>query len=308
VLLRAVLLRAVSLGAVSLGAGGCFGTPTPLAPGLAGSVGLPHHGVQTGSIELPERGPGFVRYRRAGSFYWAQPALIRAIEAASKRVEEQLPGGAPLVVGDLSAELGGKIPRHNSHRTGRDVDLLWYVQTPDGASIQNPAFVQLGPDGLGRLPDRQRFVRLDVPRQWLLVKALLWSDEVEVQWMFCSSDVEALLVDYALARGEPAEVVFRAQNVLMEPGDSLPHDDHIHLRTACRPDDTVRGCEGGGPYWSWLAPPPELGPLEMADLNRMLLEPSQASFSLPNAPQVPSPQHPSSQPSSGLEPVRYPVP
>ena len=35
---------------------GCLGTPSPLAPGLAGSVGWPYHGVQTGAVELPEAG------------------------------------------------------------------------------------------------------------------------------------------------------------------------------------------------------------------------------------------------------------
>lgn len=259
--------RAFQLATAALLAG-CFGTPTPLAPGLSGSVGLPHHGVQTRAVELPKTGPGFTRYRRAGRFYWAQPALVKAVRAAAERVAEEWPGGAPLVVGDLSARLGGKIPRHKSHRSGRDVDLLWYVQTPEGISLQNPAFVRLGNDGLGRLPGRRnRYVMLDVPRQWALIRALLSSPFIGVQWMFCSSAVEALLIDYALARGEPSELVYRAQTVLVEPGDSLPHDDHIHLRVACDPEATVQGCEGGGPHWSWLPPPPELSTLELADLH-----------------------------------------
>jgi penicillin-insensitive murein DD-endopeptidase len=255
---------------------GCLGTPTPLAPGLAGSVGWPHYGVQTGAIELPESGPGFVRYRKSGGYYWGQPSLVQTIRAAALRVQEQLPGGGPLVIGDLSARQGGRVVRHASHRSGRDVDLLWYMTTPEGAPLENAHFVPVGTDGLG-LGAEDRYVRLDVPREWLLVKSLLDSqllssdattESIHVQWMFVSSAVEALLIDYALASDEDPDLIWRAENVMQEPPEGLPHDDHLHLRIACSPDASVQGCEGGGPYWSWLPSRPELqafDPLEATD-------------------------------------------
>lgn len=255
---------------------GCLGTPTPLAPGLSGSVGWPHHGVQTGAVELPERGPGFVRYRKQGGYNWGQPQLVEALMAAARQVHEARPGGAPLVVGDLSAQHGGKVSRHVSHRSGRDVDLLWYLTTADGAPIPSTTFVQLGSDGLGLTPSGQ-YVRLDVPRQWLLVKSLLRT--LDVQWMFVSSTVEALLIDHALASGDDAELLWRAQTVMQEPPDSLPHDDHLHLRIACSPAARVRGCAGGGPYWSWLPAPPGLWSVdELSDPELLaLLLPEQSS-------------------------------
>ncbi|MEY2930870.1 MAG: hypothetical protein RL033_1619 [Pseudomonadota bacterium] len=253
-----VLLLAGAFTLACLGTS-CLGTPTPLAPGLSGSVGWPHHGVQTGAVELPERGDGFVRYRKQGGYNWGQPELVEAIVTAARQVRETLPGGPPLVVGDLSAQSGGRVSRHTSHRSGRDVDLLWYVTTPEGAPLQSASFVPLGSDGLGLTP-AGRFVRLDVPRQWLLVKSLL--GQLDVQWMFVSDTVEALLVDYALASAEDAELIWRAQNVMQEPPDSLPHDDHLHLRIACSPAASVQGCAGGGPYWSWLPAPPGLSGLD----------------------------------------------
>jgi penicillin-insensitive murein endopeptidase len=249
---------------------GCFGTPTPLAPGVAGSVGLPHHGVQTDAVELPVAGPGFVRFRKSGGFYWGQPGLVRAIQSAAAVVRDTLPESAPLFVGDLSARGGGKIPRHNSHRSGRDVDLLWYVTTPAGASIDNPGFVLMGPDGLAQVPDTNQFVSIDIPRQWLLIKALLASSEIEVQWMFVSSTIEGMLINYALARGDDPEMIWRAETVMLQPGDSLPHDDHLHLRVACTPAAAVDGCEGGGPYWNWLPPMPLLDPMPDADLSLLI--------------------------------------
>jgi len=253
------------LGAVALA--GCVGTPTPLAPGLAGSVGLPHHGVLTGAVELPHKGEGYARYRQVSPHYFGNPRLVQAIQTAAAAVVRERPGGAPLLVGDLSARGGGKISGHNSHRTGRDVDLLWYVTTPAGAPVLSPGFVRVGPDGLARVDgaEEERFLALDVERQWLLFKKLLTA-EVGVQFLFVSRDVEALLVQYALSRGEDLQLVWHAQTVMMQPADSAAHDDHVHMRIACTADEAASGCEGGGPHWEWLPPRPALGPLDARSL------------------------------------------
>jgi penicillin-insensitive murein endopeptidase len=253
---------------------GCFGTPTPLAPAVTGSVGMPHSGVQTAPVELPVRGEGFVRFRPRSSNYWGNPRLTQAIVDVSARVAAKLPGGAPLVVGDLSARRGGKIPGHRSHRTGRDVDFLFYTTTPSGAAVRSPGFIPFDADGLARLhgDNVSSYVRLDVERQWLLVKELLTHPEIGVQFIFVSRDIEALLIDYALAKGENLSLVWQAETVLLQPGDSAPHDDHIHVRIACSPEEAVMGCEGGGPLWEWLPATLSAGPLGPDDLERIAAE------------------------------------
>lgn len=251
------LRRSVQGALLGLCASACFGTPTPLAPQLRGSIGAPHDGVQTDGVELPKHGPGFVRFRPHGSAYWGQPELVRAlVDLAAADAQEF--GGPPLVLGDLSARHGGKIPRHNSHRTGRDVDLLWHLLTPAGEPRTTRGFLHVGPDGLARDPASGEWYRLHVERQWATVKALLESEHIEVQWIFCSRPIEALLIDYARARGEPNELVHRAQTVLLQPRDSLPHDDHLHVRISCTPETALTGCSGGGPYWDWLPELPSL--------------------------------------------------
>ena len=249
-------------------------------------MGMPHHGVQTDAVELPVEGPGFVRFRKAGGFYWGQPGLVSAIQSAAMQVRDIMPDGAPLLVGDLSARGGGRIPRHNSHRSGRDVDLLWYVTTPSGAAIENPGFVLMGPDGLAQVPSTGEFVSIDIPRQWLLIRSLLSSAEIEVQWMFVSSTIESMLIDYALARGDDPEIIWRAEMVMLQPGDSLPHDDHLHLRVACSPEAAALGCEGGGPYWEWLPPPPLLDPMSESALSELVSpdEPLDERLTLSAAP------------------------
>ncbi len=228
---------------------------------------MPHNGVQTGAVELPRSGKGFARFRPFGTAYWGQPELVTAIREVAERTEQSF-GGPALVLGDLSARWGGKIPRHNSHRSGRDVDLLWHLLSVDGTPHTAVGFVRVGPDGLATDPATGRLYRLHVERQWETVKAFLLSDDVQVQWMFCSQWVEALLIDYARARGEPDELVWRAETVMLQPADSLPHDDHIHLRISCTPKTSLTGCEGGGPYWEWLPPLPTLE-LTRADLQEI---------------------------------------
>jgi penicillin-insensitive murein DD-endopeptidase len=254
------------LAALGLALGGCFSAPTPLAPGLAGSVGMPNSGVQTGAVELPERGSGFARYRPKGQHHWGRPRLVNAITRIAAEVEAELPGGV-LVIGDLGAKRGGQIPGHASHRSGRDVDLLFYALTPAGAPIPSPGFVRYEADGLAIVQGTDDYVRLDVAREWLLVKKLVTDAEIGVQFLFISRPLEALLMDYARARGEPLELQYRVQTVMLQPGDSLPHDDHLHLRIACSPEEVQAGCSGGGPYWEWLPALPK-----GQELNQALLE------------------------------------
>jgi penicillin-insensitive murein DD-endopeptidase len=262
--------------------------PSPLTPEFTGSVGAPSSGVLTESVELPVEGAGFRRYRSHDRMNFGVPRLVEAITGAAEAIRADMPASPRLIVGDLSAETGGRIPRHQSHRSGRDVDLLFYVTTPEGIPVESPGFVSLGADGLGRLQDG-RYVRLDVEREWRLVKELM--ARVNVQFMFISRDFEVLIIQYALARGEPLDLIWHAETVLFEPPDSLPHTDHIHLRVACAPSETIRGCSGGGPYWPWLDPLPadadDLRPLlqQIAADDALILEPEAP-------PDAPSEQEP----------------
>lgn len=253
---------------------GCSRTPSPLTPGVVGiTIGTPSHGVLRGGTELPPSGPGWKWLRPVGGQHHGLPRLVSAIQHAAEHVQQHRPG-PPVIVGDLSAKAGGKIVRHASHRTGRDVDLLFYVTTPEGAPVENPGFLNFGPDGLAYVPERlggPGYVRLDVERQWLMTKALLENPDANVQWIFVSEPIEALLIEYAQARGEDPELVFRALTVLKQPSNGLPHDDHFHVRTACLPDEFLVGCEGGGPYWAWLPELPSFDEWETDEDDHVLL-------------------------------------
>lgn len=231
---------------------GCARSPSPLAPHLEGSIGMPHRGVLTRGAAL-RCGDRTIACLRDNGRHFALPRFVAAIERAAERVERQRPG-ATLVVGDLSAETGGRVSSHGSHRTGRDADLLLYMTTLDGTPTATKDFVHVGSDGLAWDPVERRYLRFDVEREWLLLKALLEDPEARVQWLFASRPVRAMLLEWAIARGEPGETIARAMDVLAQPAPPAQnHDDHVHVRTACTPAEIARGCEPTGPERAWIA-------------------------------------------------------
>jgi len=267
-----VSIRSLTLAAFVVALAGCS-TPSALAPGLVGSVGVPHSGFLTGAKELPAEGKGY-KWKSSADHHWGLPRLVGLIEEAAGNVDTARPGSKPLHVGDLSNKHGGQLmPKHRSHRTGRDVDLLFYVTTLEGVAVPNAGFVKIGPDGLG-VSEAGRFVRFDVDRMWLLVRSLVDSKQAHVQWIFVSRVLEALMVEHAIALGEPAQLIQKAQTVMQQPGDSLPHDDHIHVRIACEAEEFAHGCEGGGPAWAWLPRPNKRVEAPAAELLEALLGPS----------------------------------
>src|SRR5512141_2181861 len=99
----------------------CTGTPSPLTPAIRGTIGVPHQGMITDAVALPRRGEGFALYRNNGR-NWGNPRLVAAIQSAARQVAHARPGGARLLVGDISPRWGGHSSGHRSHTNGRDAD------------------------------------------------------------------------------------------------------------------------------------------------------------------------------------------
>jgi len=211
---------------------------------------MPHRGVLTESAELPSEGEGY-KWLRRDDRHFGLPRFVHAIERAAAKVAQERPGGT-LAIGDLSTRKGGQLLPHFSHRTGRDADLLLYMTTLDGAPVESPGFIAVGPDGLAWDDKCNRFLSFDVERTWLLVKALVEDPEARVQWIFANHNVEAILVQWARARGDSGNTIVRAMEVMAEPHPGGPHDDHVHVRTTCSPDELVAGCENTGPRRAWI--------------------------------------------------------
>jgi penicillin-insensitive murein endopeptidase len=248
---RALALLAL-LHAAALGTTGCARAPSPLAPHWAGSVGMPHKGVLTRPAQLPAEGDGY-RLLADNERHFGTPRFVAAIQRAAAKVGRERPGSM-LTVGDISARTGGRISSHSSHRSGRDADLLLYMTTLEGVPVTSSGFVHVGTDGLAWDEGDKRFLRFDVEREWLLVKALVEDPESRVQWLFASKPVEAMLIEWARARGESGDTLVRAMDTLLQPAPpAQSHDDHLHVRIACDPEEVAAGCEPTGPVRPWIA-------------------------------------------------------
>jgi penicillin-insensitive murein endopeptidase len=198
---------------------------------------------------MPDEGDGFrtPMIWRARGYRFGTDELVDLLVGAGRRVAAALPGGK-LAVADLSPLRGGRSRQHQSHQSGRDVDLLFYVTDPVGVPLDVEVMRKFGPGGVST---DDRWVkgaplRFDVPRNWELVKALLTAPEAEVQYIFVYEPLALLLLDHARASGEPDSLVELARSALVQPGDAAPHDDHFHVRIFCSESDADLGCVDRG--------------------------------------------------------------
>lgn len=215
----------------------------------AGSLGRVSAGMLAAGERLEQRGEHH-RFYRAGARRHATPELAGLIRRSAAAVAAAHPGSV-LLVGDISAEHGGFIGGHRSHRSGRDVDFAFFLSAPSGEPIAGFPLVRL--DRLGAGIRNEATCRFDDARNWELVEALLTDVEVEVQWIFVSRGLKARLLDRALRTGREPWVIERAASVLHQPSDSGWHDDHFHVRIYC-PTGAAGGlCRDTGPVWPWIS-------------------------------------------------------
>lgn len=237
--------------ASALGCAGCLPWMGVLYP-VFGSFGTTSLGLLSGAETLPLQGDHFLRYH-ASQKAFAVPQLTRALVRCADKVAAEHPD-ATLLIGDLSAPRGGFLPGHRSHRSGRDVDIAFYASDAVGTPIKAVPLIHFDRFGVGLSNRHVR--RFDTPRNWALVEALLNDAEIEVQWIFVSAGLKALLLDWALKNNRDLETVEKAASVLRQPGDSAPHDDHFHVRIYCPQDSSGHLCLDVDPIWPWISPAP----------------------------------------------------
>ena len=239
---------------------GCVG-PGLFTDGTSVALGTFNHGHLRRGRRLLPQGDGYVipqLWQDRGANFGTDE-MFSAIRRAARRVGKEFPGSV-LGVADLSRKGGGDSELHRSHENGHDADLIWYSLGEDGKCAQPVDSMPCYGVGLWAKPPHETpgvtfgaFTprRFDVRRNWALVRALLEDPEIEVQYMFIHTRLRRLLLDYAHDHREDEELIDRAEALLKQPGDSLPHDDHLHLRIYCSPTDRGLGCRDNGPLRWW---------------------------------------------------------
>jgi penicillin-insensitive murein endopeptidase len=228
-------------------------TPVPDEPL---SWGTTNQGILYNGVPLPDQGPGFVRARPGEETRYGTRRMISAIERAVASVDRRFPGTAPMRVGDVGSPGGGRHPRHGSHRSGRDVDLIFYMTDPAGRSVQGRGWLAYNRFGYAiereeAAPTNDLYF-FDDARNWHLVRTLVLDDDAAVQWIFCSRGTKARLLRYAIDHEPDANAILRASYVLQEPTGAAPHDDHFHVRVLCETRELAGGCYERGLIWPWL--------------------------------------------------------
>ena len=212
--------------------------------------------------------------------------MASAVQRAARRVRREYPG-ALLGIADLSQRGGGSSVLHHSHQNGRDADLIFYAVDEKGRPVAPASSMPKysaydlrardpGPQEHGVVYGPFSPRSFDVARNWALVRALLSDADVEIQFLFINNRLKERLLQHAETIGEEASLVERARELLHQPGDSLPHDDHLHVRVFCAVDDRAYGCSDRGPVRWWKKRykymPPRLGTDELVNALAQLVK------------------------------------
>lgn len=202
-------------------------TPAETAPKGTHSVGAPNGGKLLRGEKLTSNRSVEVR---GGGHAWGTPELVGVLKRAASKVRKKHKGSV-LFVGDLSAKRGGPLFGHNSHQSGRDADVGFYMKHDDGKQVNPHRFVPFGSDGRAR---DGGIVRFDDERNWLFVESLITDPKIEVRYMFVSAGLRKRLLTYASQKKKVAPDLYtKASAVLMSPADVDVHDDHFHVRIVC---------------------------------------------------------------------------
>lgn len=237
------------------------------------SVGAPAAGHVLGSIPIPDSGPGF--YHNPNRPYEARfgtVELVQTIVRAAALTDQAMPGSV-LVVNDLGLRDGGPIAQHGSHQAGRDADILFYSLDAKGVPLPSVG-VPIDPKGKGidfkdlRDPSDDQPVQLDAARTWQFVASLIQVAADNLQRIFVVEHVRSMLLAEAARVHAPKDVVARFADITCQP--EAPHDDHLHIRLFCTPEDMAAGCLDGTPTY----------PFRTADLAKLGLTPHIATAAL----------------------------
>lgn len=193
--------------------------------GRSSSRGSAHAGTLEGGVQLPDHAAYVVRDRTRA---WGAPHAVELLVEAFDQVLAADPGAPRVRVHDLSLRDGGPMDGHQSHQTGRDVDITYYRRTCSGPCA-----------GRTVAPEE-----LDAARQWLLLRH--WLQRGSAEFIFIDYSLQAPLYEAARASGStpmqlaqwfqyPRGPEYRTGIVRHVPN----HANHVHVRFRCPAGDSA---------------------------------------------------------------------
>ena len=177
------------------------------------SIGRPNAGYLVNGVRMPEGKEWVIG---VPDHAWGTDETIEALVKCIRSVAAEFPNTPPAILGSISAQHGGPLPPHKSHRTGRDVDINLYLTKRKPKQWYEVATAD----------------NLDRARTWALIRALVTQSDVEL--ILLDQSLQDLLEEHALAIGEDRDWVRdlfhdeRPYSALIRhvPG----HTGHMHVR------------------------------------------------------------------------------
>ncbi|MEZ4297247.1 MAG: penicillin-insensitive murein endopeptidase [Polyangiaceae bacterium] len=190
------------------------------------SIGAPNRGKLSGAIKL-HKSKGLKLRDRAQA--WGTPDLVKLLQRAAGKVRKKYPKSV-MLVGDLSKKSGGPLTGHNSHQSGRDADVGFYVANSKGKPAAMTRFVAFEGDGSS---EKVSWAQFDDARNWALVEALLTDKDTTVRYIFVSNPLRTRMLAYAKKQKVAKDLYTKAAYAMLSPRDADVHDDHFHVRISC---------------------------------------------------------------------------
>ena len=215
------------------------------------SVGTVTNGFIVNPVKLPLSGQAYqVMEQQAGrATNFGTDEMVGLIKKTAMKVAEKYPGSI-MHVANMAACGGGEIPWSVSHRSGRDVDIAFYMKDAQGHQVHLTKMIGVRPDGTGETDDNQQ-IFFDTARNWAMIKAIITDPDVSVQWIFIANHLKHRLLAFAKEQKEPKDIVKKAAQVMWQPYGSSAHANHIHVRIYCPVDDIMAGCRDIGSNRPW---------------------------------------------------------
>jgi penicillin-insensitive murein endopeptidase len=227
--------------------------PTAAAPQAIGSYA---RGCQSGAMALPLTGVGYQILRPQRLRYYGQPSLLAFIRDLGSRMAPL--GHGDLMIGDMSQPRGGPMSYgHSSHQSGLDVDI--WLRFAHGRlsqdELRTPTPVSMVPTAATQRVDPTRWTQA----QDDLIR--LAAQTPGVARIFVNPAIKASLCERYNGQADWLHV--------LRPWRG--HDEHIHVRLNCPPDNGLcesqdpipagTGC--GADLMAWFQPPPPRKPSPM---------------------------------------------
>ena len=175
------------------------------------SIGFTEAGRLINGVQMP---PGPSWQVVAPENAWGTRETIDGLIAAATSVHEQFPSCGPLRINHIGKKEGGYLRPHQSHQSGRDVDIGFFYKDP--ASLYRPL--------------RARETLIDPAENFALLKAVVM--QTDVQMVLLDRRVQKVLFDWAVKNGEDRDWL----NSLFHAGmnsvvqHARGHRDHFHVR------------------------------------------------------------------------------